>query len=75
MASRDPIPDDPGRPAPILPRRPHGDGSHPERTPRRLEFRLPPTTVERDIDVGSWIAIAAILGLIVVGILFLTGVL
>ncbi len=74
MASPDPIPDDPGRPTPD-PRTPSPSSSPPpERTPARLEYHPPPTTVKREHGVGLWIAVAFFVVLIVVGLLFWSGV-
>ncbi len=62
MASREPIPDDPGRPEPA------------RRTPPPLEYRPPPTTVPVGRSTGFWAVIVAIIVLIVVGLLFWSGV-
>ncbi len=73
MASREPIPDDPRRPAPVRRVPPAADGG-PDRTLPRLEFRPPPSTVKDERDVGYWIAILCIIGLIIAGVLILSGV-
>ncbi len=69
MASREPIPDDP---APVR-RIDSATNGGPNRPPR-LEFRPPPSTVKEERDLGYWIAIACIIGVIIVGVLFLSGV-
>ncbi len=62
MASRYPTPDDPGSPTP-------GD-----RPPPRLEYRPPPGTVEKGRGRVFWAVIAFFIALIVVGLLFWSGV-
>ncbi len=66
MASRDPIPDDPGRP-----KRPAPE----VRQPPRLEYRPPPTTVPTGRSAGFWALVVVIIALIVLGLLFWSGIL
>ncbi len=68
MASRDPISDDPGRPE-----RPARTPA--ERTPPPLEYRPPPTTVPTGRSAGFWAVVIIIIALIVVGLLFWSGIL
>ncbi len=63
MASRDPAPDDPGRSAPA------------PRTPPPLEYRPPPSTVPAGRSAGFWAVVVIIIALIVLGLLFWSGVL
>ncbi len=64
MASRDPIiPDEPERPAPEA------------RTPPRLEYRPPPTTVPVGRSAGFWAVVVVIIALIVLGLLVWSGIL
>ncbi len=70
MASRDPISDDPGRPAPDEPLRPApGDRQLP-----RLEYRPPPGTLEKGRGRVFWAVIAFFIALIIVGLLFWSGI-
>ncbi len=69
MANREPISDDSGR------RQRPAAPSSADRTAPRVEYRPPPTTVERGRGVGFWILVAVIIAAIVIGLLFWSGVL
>ncbi len=69
MANREPMSGDSGRrPRPAAP-------LSADRTAPRVEFRPPPTTVERGRGMGLWILVAVIIAAIVIGLLFWSGVL